>query len=189
MISSGLYWLTSNLSFSSFSSPDCSAIKGDFSPCIDCVCNDNSSQSYFYFSIIDPSLVQLQCAVNCISWRNTILWKWDLQPGRMSSHGPCDPWQHLRVTICVTEINILDFRHHFSPRRKQIIKEHIIYTPCPFSNKLILLFLLFPFQSITIKKIKSKHQQRRKKQKNYTKNQERHLQIYGTMFKSNKIIV
>ena len=117
MISSGLYWLTSNLSFSSFSSPDCSAIKGDFSPCIDCVCNDNSSQSYFYFSIIDPSLVQLQCAVNCISWRNTILWKWDLQPGRMSSHGPCDPWQHLRVTICVTEINILVFRHNFSPRR------------------------------------------------------------------------
>ena len=110
MISSGLYWLTSNLSFSSFSAPLSSAIKGDFSPCIDCIHND---------SVADVSKY-LDKDSNTTYWLKII----HLQPSRVSSHGPGHPWKHLCVPVCVAAITGL---HFFPIPLKKTVRERLSF--------------------------------------------------------------
>ena len=143
MISSGLYWLTSNLSFSSFSAPLSSAIKGDFSPCIDCIHND---------SVADVSKY-LDKDSNTTYWLKII----HLQPSRVSSHGPGHPWKHLCVPVCVAAITGL----YFSPIPLKKKREGTFVLQVPgnsnstkpcfkhfcFADTKILFFFYFHFQS------------------------------------------
>ena len=107
MISSGLYWLTSNLNFSSFSfSPDCSAIKGDFSPCV----HNYSSSGIQVFGWTQIGVINFSVSY--------------LQPSRMSSHRPGHPWKHLCVPICVAAITA-DLRYSLNVSQKETMRNHL----------------------------------------------------------------